>query len=176
MPVCADWASLMTHKWAIKTNVGISTQLAHILLHTSRRQEAGSWEVMAKCHGQTRTNGCVSNETGVGRARVTRLETPGGLGLGMGELPVVCVTAFETSSAADSMSAGTPSVLQSRGRRCLRGVNTQTLGTADAQFVSREGASRRTELRPSYRLRRGKFAGSEGRSCNPGGNIATGTA
>lgn len=32
------------------------------------------------------------------------------------------------------------------------------------------------DFAPSPRLRREKFAGSEGRSCNPGGNIATGTA
>ncbi len=60
----------------------------------------------------------------------------------MGELPVVCVTAFETSSAADPMSAGTAFVPQSSGGRSLRGVSMWTLEQQTTRLVPREGPPR----------------------------------
>ncbi len=68
----------------------------------------------------------------------------------MGELPVACVTAFETSSAADSMSTETAFVLQSRGRRCHRGVNTWTLGTADDSACSTKGPAAWSRTLPLF--------------------------
>ena len=129
-----------------------------------------------KCHGRTRTNGCVSKEPGVGRANVTRLETPGGL-------------VWEWESCRRFVWP--PSKRVPRRTRCLQGrpscldqevegvSGERTRGPLEQptpQLVPREGPPRRAGLHLSSRLRRRKFAGSEGRSCNPGSDIVTGRA
>ena len=159
------------------TSIGISTQLARILLYTLCWQWARSWEVTARWHRRTRTEWLRQRQDW---RRASKCDLPGnawkfgpGNGRAAGGLCDCLRNEFRDAPnvCGDGLRASIKRPKVSQGSEHVDPWNSGRLG------LFRERVRRvEPDFARSPRLRREKFAGSEGRSCNPGSNIATGTA